>query len=88
MKDLASAGRTLALYHVVGMSMEERKRMKILLETLAGKVPFVLLATDVESGALFELGNEVKATSVYVLGATATSFFPRLLGGILRKHFS
>jgi len=88
MKDLAAAGRTLALYHVVGMSMDERKRMKILLETLSGRVPFVLLATDVESGALFELGNEVKATSVYVLGATATSFFPRLLGGILRKHFS
>ena len=88
MKGLAASGRTLALFHVASLAQEDRKRTRILLETLGGKVPFVLLGTDQDSGALFELGNEVKAVSVYTLGSTTTGFFPRLLQGILRKHFT
>jgi hypothetical protein len=87
MKDLATAARSLVLFHVSSLAHEDRKRMRILLEALGGKVPFVLLGTDVENGALFELGNEVKAVAVYVLAATASGFLPRLLQGILRKHF-
>ena len=87
MKDLAGSSRTLVLFHVVSLALDDRKRMKILLETLGSRVPLVLLGTDVDSGALFELGTEVKAASVYILGTASTGFFPRLLGGILRKHF-
>jgi hypothetical protein len=88
MKDLAASGRSLVLYHVPSLSMEDRKRTKLLLEPLAGKAPFVLLGRELDSGAMFELGNEVKAVSVYALGSTATGFFPRLLQGILRKLFT
>jgi len=88
MKDLASSSRTLVLFHIASLAMDDRKRVKVLLETLAGRVPFVLLGTDVDNGALFELGNELKAVSVYALGSTSTGFFPRLLQGIMRKHFN
>ena len=87
MKDLAGRTSTLVLFHAAGLSFEERKRMRILLDALGGKVPFVLLGTDVDSGALFELGNELKAVNAYQLGPTSTGFFPRLLRGILRKLF-
>ena len=38
LKDLAAAGRTLVLFHA-GLSMEDRKRAKILLETLQAGSP-------------------------------------------------
>jgi len=87
MKDLAASGGSLVLFHVPGLAFEEKKRLRILIDTLGGKLPFVLLATDQDSAELFELGNEVKASSVYVLGAASTGFFARLLAGMLRKHF-
>ncbi len=87
LKDLAGATRTLVLFHVTSLAQEDRKRIRLLLEALGGKVPFVLLGVEVESGPLFELGNETKAVSVYSLGATSAGLFPRLVQGILRKHF-
>ena len=62
--------------------------MKALVEFLGGRVPFVLLGTGtVDSAALFEIGNDLKAASVYALGAKPSTFFSRLLQGILRRHF-
>jgi hypothetical protein len=87
MKDLATSNRTLVLFHAPSLSSEDRKRIKILLDSLPSRVPFVLLGTDVDSGALFELGTELKAVNAYALAATSGTFFPRLLQGILRKHF-
>jgi len=87
MKDLAGTTRSLVLFHVASLGMDDRKRIRILLEALGGKVPFLLLGTGVDNGALFELGSELKAVSVYVLGATSSGLLPRLLQGILRKHF-
>ncbi len=87
MKDLAASGRGLVLFHVASLGMDDRKRIRILLEALGGRVPFLLLGTGVDNGALFELGSELKAVSVYVLGPTSSGLLPRLLQGILRKHF-
>jgi hypothetical protein len=86
-KDLSATDHTLVLFHVQSLSMDDRKRLRVFTEALGGKVPFVLLGTDVEAGPLFEQGNELKAVSVYTLGSTSTGFFPRLIQGILRKHF-
>ncbi|WP_316411627.1 PilZ domain-containing protein [Mesoterricola silvestris] len=87
MKDLAASPRGLVLFHVAGLGMDDRKRVRILLEALGGRVPFVLLGTGVDNGALFELGSELKAVSVYALGPTSSGLLPRLIQGILRKHF-
>jgi hypothetical protein len=86
-KDLGHMNRCLLLLHAGSMGMDERKRLKILTEALAGRVPFVLLGTEVESGPLQQLGNELKAAASYVLGPNPGGFFPRLLQGIIRRHF-
>lgn len=87
MKDLVGARRSLVIFHVPSLAMEDRKRVRILLETLAGKVPFVLLGTGVDNAGLAELAAETKAVAAYNLGPASTGFFPRLVQGILRKHF-
>ena len=56
-----------------------------LVELLGGRVPFVLLGTQVEQSVLFDLGNEHKAAAVYDLGARPGPFFLRLVQGILRR---
>lgn len=87
MKDVAASGRSLVILHVPSLAMDDRKRIKILLETLGGRAPFVLLGTGVDTAALAELATETKAVAAYSLGQTPTGLFPRLLQGILRKHF-
>ncbi|HLO66049.1 MAG TPA: PilZ domain-containing protein [Holophaga sp.] len=88
LKDLAAAGRSLVVLHVPSITMDDRKRLRTLAETLGSRIPVLLLGTgEVDGAALFELGNEVKAVAVYSLGPTVSGFFPRLLQGILRKHF-
>jgi hypothetical protein len=86
-KDLGPMTRCLLLIHVGSLGIDERKRLRALAEPLAGRAPFVLLGTDVDSGALQQLGNELKAAASYVLGPNPGTFFPRLLQGIMRRHF-
>jgi hypothetical protein len=87
LKDLGPVPGCLLLVHLPSMGMDDRKRLRLLVEPLSGRAPFVLVGTDVENAPLFELGKELKATASYVLGPNPGSFFPRLLQGILRKHF-
>lgn len=87
LKDLGPVPGCLLLVHLPSMGIDDRKRLRLLVEPLAGRAPFVLVGTDVENAPLFELGKELKATASYVLGPNPGSFFPRLLQGILRKHF-
>lgn len=87
LKDLGPMTKCLLLVHVTGLSMDERKRLKSLVEPVAGRAPFVLLGTEVEGGPLQQLGVELKAAASYVLGPNPGTFFPRLLQGILRRHF-
>ncbi|HWQ11092.1 MAG TPA: PilZ domain-containing protein [Holophaga sp.] len=88
LKDALSDDPALLLFHITGTGLEERRRLKALAEYLGGKWPFVLLGTGTISTAdLFEIGNELKAASVYVLGPRSGTFFARLLQGILRRHY-
>ncbi len=57
-----------------------------LAETLAGRMPFLLLGTGLEAAPLLELATELKAVSGYVLGERPGPFFPRLIQGILRRQ--
>ena len=87
-KDALADDPALLLFHITGTGLEERRRLKALAEYLGGKWPFVLLGTGTISTAdLFEIGNELKASSVYVLGPRPGTFFARLLQGILRRHY-
>ena len=62
--------------------------MKALAEFVGGKWPVVLLGTGaIDPAGLFEMGNDLKASSVYVFGPRSGAFFSRLLQGILRRHY-
>ncbi len=87
LKDLGPVPGCLLLVHVAALGMDDRKRLRLLVEPLSGRAPFVLLGTEVDNATLFSLGKELKATASFVLGPNPGSFFPRLLQGILRKHF-
>jgi hypothetical protein len=85
-KEALATGPTLVFFHVPDSGLDGRKRLKLLVELLGGKIPFVLLGTQVENSVLFELGNDYKAAAVYDLGAKPGSFFLRLVQGILRRQ--
>jgi hypothetical protein len=86
LKEAASAGPPLVLFHLADAGLDSRRRLKMLVETLAGKVPFILLGTQVENSVLFDLGSEHKAAAVYDFGARPGTFFLRLVQGILRRQ--
>ncbi|MGA2081311.1 MAG: PilZ domain-containing protein [Holophaga sp.] len=86
-RDLGPVRKALVLLHVDSASWEARKRVRTLAEALPATLPKVLIGTGVDTAALFELGNELKAAWTYPLQPTPGSIFPRLLQGIYRKHF-
>jgi hypothetical protein len=86
-RDLTPSRRVLTLFHVDSPGWETRKRIKTLAESLPAGLPFVLLGTGLDTGQLFELGNELKAAGSYALPENPGSLFARMLQGIFRKHF-
>ncbi|MBP1628659.1 MAG: hypothetical protein H6Q00_3134 [Holophagaceae bacterium] len=86
LKEALGEGVALFLLHLPGGNLDERRRLKSLAETIGKQAPFVLLGTDIESGPLFELANDMKAVGAYVLGPKPGPFFQRLVQGILRRH--
>ena len=85
-KEAMATGPTLVFFHVPDTGLDGRRRLKMLVEVLGGRIPFFLLGTQVENSMLFDLGNEHKAAAVYDLGSKPGSFFLRLVQGILRRH--
>jgi hypothetical protein len=77
----------LVLYHVPTLSLDERRRLKPMVETLQGRVPFLLLGTEVDGGALLELGGELRAAVSIVFQAARGIFFQRLVQGVLRRTY-
>jgi hypothetical protein len=56
-----------------------------MVETLQGRVPFLLVGTAVEGGALLELGSELKAAASIVFNPERVTFFQRLVQGVFRR---
>lgn len=89
LKELDTTGEAVVLFHVQGLGMEERRRVRMLVEGLGGGLPFVLLAgEDVDMAGLSELATQVKANATFRVTAKPNPLLPRLLLGILRKHFA
>ncbi len=76
----------LALLHLRALNLDERRRTKALAEILQGRCPVLLLGTDIEGAVLFELATEWRASSALVWSAQRSSFFQRLVQGIIRRH--
>ena len=86
MREMLALNPALVIFHVASLGLDERRRLKTLLEGLAAKVPFILLGMGVDPSALMEFGNEVKAACVYQFSAQRGMFFQRLVQGILRRN--
>jgi len=87
LKEALGQKPALVLYHVASLSLDERRRLKLLVEILHGRIPFLLLGTGLEGGPLMELGGELKATVSIAFNAERTTFFQRLLQGVLRRIY-
>jgi hypothetical protein len=87
LKEAFNQRPALVLYHLPSLSLDERRRLKPMVETLQGKVPFLLLGTGVEGGALLELGGELKAAVSIVFNPERATFFQRLVQGVLRRTY-
>jgi hypothetical protein len=87
LKEAFNQRPALVLYHVPSLSLDERRRLKPMVETLQGRVPFLLLGTAVEGGALLELGSELKAVVSIVFNPERGTFFQRLVQGVLRRLY-
>ena len=77
---------SLARFHIDGTGLDERRRMKTLMEIAQRKVPILLLGTRVDGATLFELSNEWKASSAMAWSPERATFLQRLVQGILRRH--
>lgn len=87
LKDALALRPALVLYHLPSLSLDERRRLKPMVESIQGRVPFLLLGTGVEGGALLELGTELKAAVSIVFNPELGTFFQRLVQGVLRRTY-
>ena len=87
LKDALNRKPALVLYHAPNLGLDERRRIKTMTETIQGRVPFMLLGTAVDGGVLLELGNEIKAAVSIVFNPERTTFFQRLVQGVLRRNY-
>ncbi len=86
-KDAINQKPSLVLYHLPNLGLDERRRIRPMVEPFQGRVPFLLLGTGMEGGALIELGNELKATLSIVFNPERGVFFQRLVQGVLRRIY-
>jgi c-di-GMP-binding flagellar brake protein YcgR len=76
----------LVILHLSANYVEKKRLMKSLTAMVPSYVPILLLGTDIDSGALLELGSEWKATSITWANEKAV-LVQRLVVGIVNKQF-
>lgn len=85
-KEALAGAPSLLIFHIPTITLDSRRRLKMLVEIAGGRVPFMLLGSGMDQAHLFDLGNELKAAGVFGLLGKPTPFFFRLVHGILRRH--
>jgi hypothetical protein len=85
-KDALAGSPPLAIFQVNAGSLDERRRLKALVELINGRVPVLLLGTQLDGAALFELAGDWKAASAMVWNPSRSLFLQRLAQGIIRRH--
>lgn len=86
LKDALATRPSLAVFHVGGAGLDERRRLKTLLDIAQRKVPTLLLGTEVDGATLFELASEWKASSAMSWHLGRGPFLERLVRGMIRRH--
>jgi hypothetical protein len=76
----------LVCFHVQTGNLDERRRLKTLMEMVGARTPVMLLGTMPEANLLYDLGSELKAAAVYDVRSNPGPLFQRLVQGILRRY--
>jgi len=85
LKDALAGSPLLAVFHLDGAGLDQRRRLKALVELATGRVPVMLLGTQVESATLFELSGEWKAATAMAWNPARATFLLRLAQGVIRR---
>lgn len=85
LKDALAGAPLLAIFQVTGAGLDERRRLKALVELASAKVPVLLLGTDLDGASLFQLAGDWKAASAMVWNPARAVFLQRLAQGIIRQ---
>jgi len=86
LKDALGSAPPLAIFHMSGTGLDERRRTKALVELASGKAPVLLLGTQMDGAVLFELAGDWKAASAMVWNPARGPFLQRLAQGIIRRQ--
>lgn len=86
LKDALSQAPLLLIFHLPDAKLDTRRRFKGLAEAAGTRIPLLLVGTDIPQETLFELGTELKASSVYGLNGPPPPLFYRLVQGMLKRH--
>jgi hypothetical protein len=86
LKEAMFSRPALAILHLQGTGLDEKRRMKTLVEMALRKIPVLLLGTSVDGASLFELASEWRASSALVWSPDRSTFLQRLVQGIIRRH--
>ena len=86
LKEALLSKPVLVIFHLQGTSLDGKRRLKALVEMTQRKMPLLLLGTDVDGAALFELASEWKASSALAWSPDRSLFLQRLVQGIIRRH--
>jgi hypothetical protein len=87
LKEAMLSRPVLAIFHLRGLGLDEKRRLKALVEMTQRKMPVLLLGSPgLDGSALFELASEWKASSALVWNQDRSLFLQRLVQGILRRH--
>jgi hypothetical protein len=86
MKDAMARFPCLVIFQVNVTNLDERRRVRALVELVGGRAPVLLLGVDVEGPALFELSREWKAASAINWNPSRGAFLQRLAQGIIRRN--
>jgi len=87
-KDALVSRPALILFHLHDLSLDLRKRSKVLVEMALSRAPVLILGTEIDGATLFELSSEWKTASAMAWTPQRGAFLERLAQGIIRRHSS
>lgn len=86
LKEALAGQPLLVIFHLQALGLDERRRMKALVEMAQKRAPTLLLGTELDGSALFELSSEWRASSALVWSPGRALFLARLVQGMIRRH--
>lgn len=86
LKETLQSQPLLFIFHITCLRLDEKRRMKALVEMIQRRAPILLLGNTVEGSCLFELVTEWKAQSALSWNPSRGLFLKRLLVGMIRRQ--